>query len=200
MARLPDLEAFAARARPEDRRDRRPDPLPQPHRAAGRAHRRAPDHDAARRVPAGRLPRQAVRRDAPRAGARADRARHRDAGARARAAVGDGPARRAATRRIRGPCPRRWRRSPRAGRGVIVLLHRPESARRAAPPRDGDAPPRVVEAGSAQLRHRRADPARPQRRPHAAARAAAQDAEHDGLRSRGDRLRRAAGAHAPEPA
>ena len=46
MARLPDLMTFARAARAEDRHDRRPDPLPQPHREAGRAHRRAPAHDA----------------------------------------------------------------------------------------------------------------------------------------------------------
>ena len=43
MARLPDLIEFARRARPEDRRDRRPDPLSQPDRAADRARRRAAD-------------------------------------------------------------------------------------------------------------------------------------------------------------
>ena len=48
MARLPDLVEFARRARPEDRHDRRPDPVPQPHRAPGRAHRRAADHDRRR--------------------------------------------------------------------------------------------------------------------------------------------------------
>ena len=77
MARLPDLVDVRRDARPQDRHDRRPDPLPQPDRAAGRARRRAPDRDAARRVPAGRLPRQALRRDAPRAGARADLAGRR---------------------------------------------------------------------------------------------------------------------------
>ena len=48
----------------------------------------------------------------------------------------------------------------------------------------------VGEDGPAQLRHRRADPARSQRRQDAAAGQAAQDAEHGGLRSRGHRLRR----------
>ncbi len=93
MARLPDLEVFAQRARAEDRLDRRSDPSSQPHRAADRARRRAPADDAGRRVPPRRLPRQAVRRDASRADARTDLARHRNAGARARAAVGDRPAR-----------------------------------------------------------------------------------------------------------
>ena len=128
MARLPGPRRVRARARASDRHDRRPHPPPQPHRAPGRAHRRAPAHDAARRVPARRLSRQAHRRDAPRAGARADLARHRDAGARARAAVGDGPARRRRARRTRGAFPRRSPRSREAGRGVVVLLHRPESA------------------------------------------------------------------------
>ncbi len=76
-----------------------------------------------------------------------------------------------------------------AGRGVVVLLHRPESAaelrERALARRAGAA----REDGPAQLRHRRADPARPQRRPHAPPREAAQDAEHGGLRPRGHRLR-----------
>jgi 3,4-dihydroxy 2-butanone 4-phosphate synthase/GTP cyclohydrolase II len=40
MARLPDLIEFAENAWPEDRRHRRPDPLPQRERDAGRAHRR----------------------------------------------------------------------------------------------------------------------------------------------------------------
>ena len=67
---------FARAARPEDRHDRRPDPLPQPHRDAGRAHRRAHDqtaHGAFRLV----VYRDKLERcDAPRARARHDRARH----------------------------------------------------------------------------------------------------------------------------
>ena len=81
-----------------------------------------------------------------------------------------------------------------AGRGVIVLLHRAESAqelRRRAIAGEAPAP---AENGPAQLRHRRADPARSARRQDAAARAAAQDAEHGGVRPRSDRLRRSAAA------
>ena len=50
MARLPDLVAFAERARPEDRHDREPDRAPQPQRVADRARRHAQDADPARRV------------------------------------------------------------------------------------------------------------------------------------------------------
>ena len=78
---------------------------------------------------------------------------------------------------------------------MVVLLHRPETARRAASARaSADEPPVSREGRPAQLRHRRADPARPRRRQDAPAGEAAQDAEHGRLRSRGDRLRRAAAA------
>ena len=86
-----------------------------------------------------------------------------------------------------------------AGRGVVVLLHRPESAASFAAARSPEEPAADVEDGPARLRHRRADPARPQRRQDAAARAAAEDAEHGGIRSRGDRLRRAARAQSVRP-
>ena len=68
-----------------------------------------------RRVPARRLSRQAHRRDASGAGARPDLPGHRDARARARAAVGDRPARHRRARRIRGASPRRSARSRRPG-------------------------------------------------------------------------------------
>ena len=125
-------------------------------------------------------------------------ARRRDAGARARAAVGDGPARRrqrvafvddrrARSRAIADAGPRRGRAAASAGK----------RARSCASRADGRHAAAAREDGPAQLRHRRADPARPQRRPHAAARQAAQDAEHGGLRPRSHRLReRAAGAQA----
>ena len=63
--------------------------------------------------------------------------------------------------RIRGRSPRRSRHWRKAESGVLVLLHRPESAlelRQRAP-----CPTRRArdEDGLAQLRHRRADPARP---------------------------------------
>ena len=59
MARLPDLLEFAQAHGLQDRHDRRPDPLPQPHRAADRARRRAAARDRLRRLPADRLSRQA---------------------------------------------------------------------------------------------------------------------------------------------
>ena len=80
--------------RPGDRRDHRPHSLPQPDRAHRRAHRRASAEHRLWRVSPGRLSRQAHGRDAPGTRPRSDLTRHRDAGARARAAVGDGPARR----------------------------------------------------------------------------------------------------------
>ena len=196
MARMPDLEVFARehglligtiadlihhRSRTE--------------RLVERIAER-PLSNAARRVPARRLSRQALRRHASRAGARSDLARHRDAGARARAAVGDGPARRRERKRTRGRFPAALAAIAEAGRGVVVLLHRPESAAELRRARDRRGAAADVEDGPAQLRHRRADPARPQRRPDAPAREAAQDAEHGGVRPRGDRLRRAARARA----
>jgi 6,7-dimethyl-8-ribityllumazine synthase len=83
-----------------------------------------------------------------------------------------------------------------AGRGVVVLLHRPESAhelRRRALEAEAS---RQRQGRSARLRHRRADPARSQRRQDAAPRRAPQDAEHGGLRSRSHGLRDAAFARA----
>ena len=115
MARLPDLIEFARDARPQDRRDRRPHPLPQPHRAAGRAHRRAP----ARRRAHGAF-RLVVYRDKLSDATHLALVRgpivagHRDAGARARAAVGDGPARR---------------------RQRVALVEHPGGARRRSPRR-----------------------------------------------------------------
>ena len=87
-----------------------------------------------------------------------------------------------------------------AGRGVIVLLHRPESRRRAAPPRgrrSGTPPPSKMDLrdygiGAQILRDLNVGK-------HAAARAPAQDAEHGGLRSRGHRLRRAAARRRASP-
>src|SRR5487761_2149660 len=146
------------RARIEDRLDRRSDPPSQPHRAAGRAHRRASADDARRRIPAGRLSRQALRRNPPRTGARADRPRRRDAGARAGAAVGHRPpggrqhvafverARGAARDRCRGP---RRARAP-------APYREPAGT---APARDRKRVAVVGQDGPAQLRHRRTDPA-----------------------------------------
>jgi 3,4-dihydroxy 2-butanone 4-phosphate synthase/GTP cyclohydrolase II len=62
----------------------------------------------------------------------------------------------------------------------VVLLHRPESADELRERALSDAP-RSPEDGPAQLRHRGADPARSQRRPHALACQAAQDAQHGGF-------------------
>ena len=81
-----------------------------------------------------------------------------------------------------------------AGRGVVVLLHRPESAQELRHRAVAAEASGLAEDGPAQLRHRRADPARSQCRPDALAGEAAQDAEHDRLRSRGDGLCRAAAA------
>ena len=86
-----------------------------------------------------------------------------------------------------------------AGRGVIVLLHRPESAAELRQRAMSTAAGHAGEDGPAQLRHRRADPARPQRRPDAAARQAAQDAQHDRLRPRSGRLHRPACDFAGRP-
>ena len=79
----------------------------------------------------------------------------------------------------------------RAGKGVVVLLNCSESAgqiieRVAALP--GPAA-QARAAGAPHLRHRRADPARPQGRQDAAHGRAAADAEHDRLGARGHRLR-----------
>jgi GTP cyclohydrolase II len=79
------------------------------------------------------------------------------------------------------------------GRGVIVLLHRQEAAAdllERVRGRSTSAAPAKIDA--AQLRHRRADPARPRRQEDARAGAAAAHAEHGGFRSRGDRLHAAA--------
>ena len=56
MMRLPELRRVRRRARPGDDLDRRPHRLPPGPRAAGRAGRRGPAADRARRVPGGRLP------------------------------------------------------------------------------------------------------------------------------------------------
>ena len=191
MARLPDLEIFAADARPEDRHHRRPDPVPQPHRALVERIAERPLTTPRGRVPAGRLSRQA------------SDATH--------LALARGPISPETETLVRVHEPlsvidlldadsdaHSWsvlealQAIAAAGRGVIVLLHRAESRAGAAPPRDRRGGARAAQDGPAQLRHRRADPARSRRRQDAAARAAAQDAEHGGLRSRGHRLRRGA--------
>ena len=125
MARLPDLEAFAARARPEDRHHRRPDRAPQPQRIADRACRRAHAAHAAGRVRLHRLPRP-HRRPAPGADARPlGRGATRcwcACTSRCRCWTCSTPAR--AT--IRGRCRARWRRCTRqrARRGRAAQLRR----------------------------------------------------------------------------
>ena len=79
-----------------------------------------------------------------------------------------------------------------AGRGVVVLLHKPESATRAAATRGRRRGAGHRQGRSSRLRNRRADPARLERRQDAAAREAAQDAEHGRIRPRGHGIRRAA--------
>ena len=150
------------------------------------------DRDRARRVPARRLPRPAIGRDAPRAGARASSTPatemlvrvHEplsvmdllDAGSAAHSWTSQRGAR---------------ARSQQAERGVVVLLHRPRERRtscsRALRPHGGRR--RVAaEDGPAHLRHRRADPARPRRGEDGLLAQAAQDAEHGRLRPRSHRL------------
>ena len=51
MARVPELAAFASRARAVDDHDRRPDPIPTPDRTAGPPDRRGRDADRVGRVP-----------------------------------------------------------------------------------------------------------------------------------------------------
>ena len=65
MARVPRPGPVLRAPRPEDDHGRRPDRLPAPHRAAGRARRRDQAADRVRRVHRGRLP-LAARRQAPR--------------------------------------------------------------------------------------------------------------------------------------
>ena len=124
MARLPDLHRVRARARPEDRHHRRPDPLPQPARKlverVGRAHRA---HRARRRS------RAIAFRDKPSGGAHL-------------ALVHGAAGRRSAKRwcactsrsrcstcwkptppRTRGTWRRRWPAIQAAERGVVVLLN-----------------------------------------------------------------------------
>jgi 3,4-dihydroxy 2-butanone 4-phosphate synthase / GTP cyclohydrolase II len=71
--------------------------------------------------------------------------------------------------------------------GVIVLLHRPETAD-ALLQRINPAAGRSAQIRPARLRHRRADPARPRRRQDEAARQPAQDAGDGRLRAGSHRL------------
>ena len=68
MARVPDLAAFAARARPPDHHRLRPHPLPPAARDAGAQDRLAAAAHALRRVPHPRLPLRRHRRGARGAG------------------------------------------------------------------------------------------------------------------------------------
>jgi 3,4-dihydroxy 2-butanone 4-phosphate synthase/GTP cyclohydrolase II len=61
MARLPDLQAFARRAWPEDRHHCRSHRTPQPQREPDRTHRPAPDAHAAGPLRLHQLPRQGRR-------------------------------------------------------------------------------------------------------------------------------------------
>ena len=112
----------------------------------------------------------------------------RSAGARARAAVGASTCSTSRARAIRGHCDQALAAISRAESGVIVLLHRPESAadlvERALPGRDRDD----AEDGPAHLRHRRADPARLSVAKMRLLAKPAPNAEHGRLRSRGHRL------------
>jgi 3,4-dihydroxy 2-butanone 4-phosphate synthase/GTP cyclohydrolase II len=76
------------------------------------------------------------------------------------------------------------------GSGVIVLLRRASSTPDlvAALQARGRGRQTRRQVGPAPVRHRRADPARPRRAPHEAARQPAQDAEHGGLPAGDHRL------------
>ena len=87
-----------------------------------------------------------------------------------------------------------------AGHGVVVLLHYAESPARAAggrpltrPASRRRTPGAARWPGSAQLRHRRADPAGPRRAPDARPQRAEADARPIRLRARGSRVRGRAG-------
>ena len=116
MARLPELEAFADRARAAAHLDRRPHPLPAPDREAGPPGLRGPDPDRGRRLHGVRLRVAPRRRAAP--GPRPGRRRRRAERA------GPGPLRVPDRRRLRLAALRL--RPPAAGGA------RPRSSRRAA--------------------------------------------------------------------
>ena len=84
--------------------------------------------------------------------------------------------------------------------GVIVLLRPARVGRRdpAALLARAPALARRAQVGPEAARHRRADPARPGRGPHARARAAQAHPEHGGLRPRGGRVRLPRRRHAGE--
>ena len=118
------------RTRPwsQDRRDHRSDPLPQPDRAPDRTRRRTADPDGGRRISTRDVPRQADRRHAL---WRWSAARSRRIAMCWCACTSPFPSSICsitAAARIRGPFPRRSRLLATAERGILVLLHRPESA------------------------------------------------------------------------
>ena len=195
MARLPDLVVFARAARPEDRHDRRPDPATAAAPSADRARRRAP---ARRR-------RTARSGSSPTATSSPTRRTSRWCAGRSRPDT-------ETLVRVHEPLSvldlldaadasalvehsrRRSRAIAEAGRGVVVLLHRPESRphelRRRAIADDAAAPPPKMDLrnygiGAQILRDLGVGRMRLLAQP-------AQDAEHGGLRPRGHRLRRAA--------
>jgi 3,4-dihydroxy-2-butanone 4-phosphate synthase len=184
MARLPDLVVFA------QAHGLKIGTIADLIHHRSRTERRTAAHDRARRVPPRRLPRQADRRHAPRARPRTAVARYRDAGARPRAAVGNGSSRRGQhVAFVDDTC--RARRCRRGGARRRRAAASPGERAGAPPPGGRRRAAGLGEDGFAQLRDRRADPARSQRRPHAPDGEAAQDAEHGGLRPRGHRLHRA---------
>ena len=197
MARRPDLETFAQRARPQDRHDRRPDPLSAREGAHGRAHRRAvpsrrntarsacicyEDH-VNRTVHVALVRGELRRQDACRSCACICRTRLATSiGMRDRALgwplrSGDAAHRAGRQWRRRHPAPGRERRASSMD-AVADSGQRPTAPYAAA-----------RRAGAAHLRHRRADPARPRRAPHARAIGAEADARPVGLRPRSGRIR-----------
>ncbi|KAF1858334.1 hypothetical protein Lal_00014838 [Lupinus albus] len=179
-----------AGTQPEDRHHRRPDPLPQPERDARRARGGASAADRARRVQAGRLPRQAERLGAPGARPRHAAGRPRDARARAPAGVHHRPAGQRVDVALVEP---RGRDAGRAAGGGG--RHRPArlrgDGRRTVRPVRGQAgtPGRPRgQPGPAHVRHRRADPAPAGRAQDEAARQPAQNAVDGRFRPRGHRL------------
>ena len=196
MARRPDLEKFAQQHRPQDRHDRRPDPLSAGQGALGRAHRRAGDparssaRSACTATRITSIARCTSRWSPVSSTARACRSCACICATRCGDVVGiHDPA-------LGWPLRSAMQRIAQEGSGVIVLL-RPEET-----PRDlmeavqsiNQPRPRAAATGrgqgAAHLRHRRADPARPGRLAHARPVGAEADARPVGVRSRGRRVRR----------
>ena len=184
-----------AEARTPDRHDCRPDPLPAREGALGRAHRRARGRHGLRAVPAlllrGSRQRHGAPGARPRAGSTGRRRRWSASTSRTPCATWSVPA----SRGTAGRCAARCNASPTTVTAssccCVRSRARSRSPRRCAARTAGVRRSRPCRrrAGAADLRHRRADPARPRVVTDAGALRAAADAGTVGVRARGRRIR-----------